>query len=76
MHSNEKPIARRVTRVLVMKVSFEIYAEHLFNGMRHSFFKCYFETYILNLVFRSGSVEKADESPIVSWYKTKLKGYI
>ena len=23
-HSNEKPIARRVTRVLVMKVSFEI----------------------------------------------------
>ena len=31
-HSNEKPIARHVTRVLVMKVSFEIYGEHLFNG--------------------------------------------
>ena len=34
MHSNEKPIARRVTRVLVMKVSFEIYGEHLFNGKK------------------------------------------
>ena len=31
-HSNEKPIARRVTRVLVMKVSFEIYGEQLLNG--------------------------------------------